>query len=122
MNKIKFLSGATVLTLLLVVSQVAWADTLVSTIDGNYNITSYDTPALLISNTTGFDFTNAQMVLTGYNGVNNGLSQTVALGTIAATTVDTLIWGPGPGPFYIYDYDDSKPDPTTYPCSSIPDY
>lgn len=82
--------------------------TLVSTIDGGYNIDTYDTPELKISNSTGFDFTGAQMVLTGYQAgtASYGLTQTVALGTIAANSLDRVIWGSG-GPLFSYDYDDN---------------
>lgn len=81
--------------------------TLVSTIDGGYNIDVYDTPELKISNTTAYDFTNAKMVLTGYQAgtASYGLTQTVGLGTIGSSSVDSVVWGSG-GPLFSYDYDD----------------
>lgn len=98
----------------------AQAKTLVSTIDGGYDVDAFDTPSLNISNTTGFDFDNAQIVLTGYQGDNNGVTQTVMLGTIGHGTVDDVAWGisasngfpvptggPTKGALFTYDYDDS---------------
>jgi hypothetical protein len=86
--------------------------TLVATISGCYDCLSYDTPGLVINNTTGGTLTNAQMLLQGYQGVNNGVTQTVSLGSLASAT--KLIWGslPGvsgslsPGNLAAGDYDD----------------
>jgi hypothetical protein len=106
---------------MLLLAQAAQANTLVATISGGYDLNAYDTPELLFNNTTGFDFTNAQMVLTGYQGVNNGATDTVALGTIAASSTLDVIWGgalPQQGPLFIYDYDDSAPG--TAPCPPNP--
>lgn len=90
--------------LLLVSSQSANAH--IASLDGCYDCVVYDTPSIIFHNTSGFAFTNSQMVLKGYDGINNGLSQTVSLGTLA--TGDTNInWGTG-GTFFAYDYDDSK--------------
>jgi len=100
----------------------AYADTLVSTIDGGYDIDAYDTPSLRISNITDFAFTGAQMRLVGYQGINLGQDQTYQLGDIGAHTVDTVIWGGGasngypvhntfivPYDLFTGDYDDSHP-------------
>ena len=57
------------------------------TIDGGYDLDYYDTPSLRISNTTAYDFTGVSLLLQGYQGDNLGISQIVALGTIAAGTV-----------------------------------
>src|SRR5580704_15770272 len=71
---------------------------LVSTIDGFYGGTYYDTPWITISNSTADSFTNVQMTLTGYQGLNNGVvSPTINLGTIAAGTTQTDVWGSLPG-------------------------
>ncbi len=40
--------------------------TIVATIQGAYDYSGYDTPELDFMNTSGGDFINAQMVLTGY--------------------------------------------------------
>jgi len=90
---------------------------LVSTINGFYDVDNYDTPSLHVSNTTGFDFTNVQMTVTGYQGINNGLSQTASMPDIGAGTTAIWTWGtnipggPGccgvvPGNLFSYDYDD----------------
>jgi len=97
--------------------QLAHAGTLVSTIDGFYGGTYYDTPWLTISNTTSYNFTNVVLTATGYQGLNNGASQSVDLGAIGAGTVDTVVWtvsgaGPVVNPttpytnFFENDYDD----------------
>jgi hypothetical protein len=103
--------------------------TLVSTIDGFYGGPNYDTPWLTISNTTGFSFTNVQMTLTGYQGLNNGVvSLTMNLGTIGAGTTQTDVWGslPGvsssttPGVLTAFDYDDeyaSNSNPANAGCT-----
>lgn len=101
-----------------VLCQFAHAEVLVSTIDGFYGGTYYDTPWLTVSNSTSYDFTNVVLTLTGYQGLNNGSSQSADLGPITAGTVDTVVWGsvPGVGPvlhpataytnMFEYDYDD----------------
>jgi hypothetical protein len=87
--------------------------TVVSTIDGCYDCGVYDTPSLTFHNTSGGTFTNASILLQGYQALNSGVSATVNLGTLA--TGDTQIfWGslPGvpssttPGNLTAYDYDD----------------
>lgn len=87
------------------------APTLVATISGAYDVCEYDTPCLEFHNTTNFDFTSAQMVLTGYGAgtLNNGLSQTVNLPNLVANVDTDVNWGTSgsAGQFYIYDYDDS---------------
>lgn len=106
-------------------SRMARSNTLVATISGGYDLDSYDTPEIIINNTSSFDFTNAQMVLTGYQGINNGMTQTVLLGTIAAGSTDKVIWGNSSSggtapsaPMFIYDYDDSAGG--TAPCPPNP--
>lgn len=88
--------------------------TQVATISGCYDcLGQFDTPVLVINNSTGGTITNAQMLLTGYQGDNNGQSATVSLGTLAAGSTQ-LNWGGLPGsngstsPFNLtaYDYDD----------------
>ena len=81
---------------------------LIATISGAYDACAYDTPCLQFHNTTGFDFTNVQMVLKGYGTgtLNNGLSQTVSLADMLAGVNTNVVWGTG-GTFFAYDYDDS---------------
>src|ERR1700733_15307142 len=85
----------------------------ISTINGYYDLDSFDTPSLHISDTTAFDFTNVVLTLTGYQGLNKGVSQSVSLANIAAGSTAILIWGsipgtnhlPGPGNLFASDYD-----------------
>jgi hypothetical protein len=87
--------------------------TTVATIVGAYDKDVYDTPELDFTNTSGGQLINAQMVLTGYQGLNNGVTQTVALPNFAAGQTD-IVWGfiagaPGgttAGTLTAYDYDD----------------
>jgi hypothetical protein len=87
--------------------------TTVATIDGCYDCVVFDTPTLIIHNSTGGVMSGAQMVLHGYQGDNNGISLTVGLGNLG-TGATTLNWGslPGvsgattPGNLAAYDYDD----------------
>jgi hypothetical protein len=87
--------------------------TTVATISGCYDCGVFDTPSLIFNNTTGGTLTNAQMVLHGYNGLNNGISETVNLGTLTSGSTQ-FFWGslPGvsgatsPGILSAYDYDD----------------
>lgn len=81
---------------------------LVSTIDGGYDGPVYDTPYLVISNTTAFDFTGGMLTLQGYQGLNNGIIQSISLPTIAAGTSYTYAWlgATTPGNLFAYDYDD----------------
>ena len=99
------------------------ATTTVATIVGAYDLSlgntsspEYDTPALIFSNTSGGTLTNAQMVLKGYQGLNNGVTLTVPLANMGAGST-TLVWGsipgfanyPSTGPagnLASYDYDD----------------
>ena len=97
------------------------ATTTVATIVGAYDLSlgntsspEYDTPALIFSNTSGGTLTNAQMVLKGYQGLNNGVTLTVPLANMGAGS--TTLYGvnsgfanyPSTGPagnFASYDYD-----------------
>jgi hypothetical protein len=105
------LAGAAALA---AIASGAHATTTVATISGCYDCGVFDTPSLIFNNTSGGDLTNAQMVLTGYQGANNGITTTVSLGTIAAGTSPQFFWGslPGapsgttPGNLTAYDYDD----------------
>jgi len=116
---------------LLMLSQSAQANNLVSTIVGAYDngcssvgcapskpatgITNFasnglsggDTPNLFIYNPTNTAFTNVSLKLTGYQGLNNGVTQVVSVANIAANTVYKLSWGSG-GPLFATDYDDTK--------------
>lgn len=82
--------------------------TIISTINGYYDVDGYDTPSLHISNTTAFNFTNVKITLTAYQGINNGLSQTATIGTIGAGSTYIDVWGgsTSPGNLFAYDYDD----------------
>jgi hypothetical protein len=91
--------------------------TTVATIQGAYDKDVYDTPELDFFNTSGGSLINAKMVLTGYQGLNNGVTQTVNLNDFAAGQTD-IVWGllPGfanfpsvgpPGSLTSYDYDDT---------------
>jgi PEP-CTERM motif len=85
----------------------------VATISGCYDCGVFDTPSLIFNNTTGGTLTNAQMVLTGYQGNNNGLTQTISLGSLGAGSTQ-FFWGSLPGTSFqttagylaSYDYDD----------------
>jgi hypothetical protein len=90
--------------------------TVVATIQGAYDKDFYDTPELDFFNTSGGTLTNAKMVLTGYQGLNNGVTATVPLADFAAGQTD-IVWGfipgfanyPTSGPggnLTSYDYDD----------------
>ena len=89
------------------------AETTVATISGCYDCGVSDTPSLIFNNTTGGNLTNAQMVLTGYQGDNIGQTATVNLGTVGGGSTQ-FFWGSLPGvgsntqPFNLtaYDYDD----------------
>lgn len=91
--------------------------TTVATIQGAYDKDVYDTPELDFFNTSGGTLINAKMVLTGYQGLNNGITQTVNLNNFGSGQTD-LVWGflPGfdtgevvgpPGTLTSYDYDDT---------------
>ena len=81
----------------------------VATIDGSYDSCSYDTPCLTFHNTSNFDFTNAQMELKGYQGLNNGLDEIIPLPDILANLDTNVIWDQNfiqPGVLFAQDYDD----------------
>jgi hypothetical protein len=85
----------------------------VATINGCYDCLAFDTPGLQFNVPVGISLTGAQMVITGYNGINTGLTATVNLGTIGSGLTNAL-WGslPGvsgsttPGNMTAGDYDD----------------
>jgi len=102
-----YLSAAA--TALSLAASAAHANTLVSTIAGCYDCLAYDTPGLAISNTTAFDFTGVSMTLRGYQGANNGVSETIALGNVTAGSTENVVWGTdpfGPRELFATDYDD----------------
>ena len=111
------IASAAAAAALAIMSQSAQAG-IIATIDGNYDGCFYDTPCLIFHNTSGFDFTGAQMVLTAYQGFYNGTSQTVPLPVMVAGTDTTVIWGTG-GPLFAYDYDDSIGGPGPCPPNPI---
>ena len=80
---------------------------IVATIDGSYDTLIYDSPALTFHNTSGYDLAGAQIVLHGYQGLNNGITQTVSLGTLLAGDTNYIWTGATvPGNLTAYDYDD----------------
>jgi hypothetical protein len=82
---------------------------LVSTIAGCYDCLAYDTPGLAISNTTPFAFTGVSMTLLGYQGLNAGVSETIALSDVGPMSTSNVIWGTdsfGPKMLFATDYDD----------------
>lgn len=87
--------------------------TTVATIVGAYDKDSFDTPELDFFNTSGGQLIDAQMVLQGYQGLNKGVMQTVALPNFGAGQTD-IVWGfiPGapsgtvPKNLTAHDYDD----------------
>ncbi len=114
----------------------------IAQIQGYYDVDAYDTPSLSIQNTSAYAFTNVSIMLTGYQGVNNGKTASESLPDIAANSNLELIWGSGcngTGPcagantttisttsrtitgdstLFSYDYDDSAPG--TGPCPPSP--
>jgi hypothetical protein len=112
-----FLLGLLALGLVLGTTGMARASH-IATIDGQYDDQAdfggagYDTPSLIFHNTSTYDLTNAKVVLHGYQGLNNGVSKTLNLGTITAGTDYGLLWNDGypgvvTGDLFSYDYDDS---------------
>jgi hypothetical protein len=86
----------------------AFADpTPISTINGLYGQNEYDTAELTISNTTSFAFTNVELTLTGYQGLNNGVIQSQFISNVAAGTTLDYFWGQNDtGSLFQSDYDD----------------
>ncbi len=90
------------------------AATVIAPINGYYDVDGYDTPSLHIDNPTIYAFTNVQMKLTGYQGLNSGLSEGVHLADIAGGTNAIVSWGSIPNVngslsaknLFAYDYDD----------------
>jgi hypothetical protein len=104
------LASALTIFALTVASQSAQAAP-VATISGAYDDAVYDTPELIFNVPTGLTLQNSQMVLTGYQGLNNGNTATVSLGTLGAGST-YYNWTAGepnvgpPGSLISYDYDD----------------
>lgn len=84
---------------------------------GYYNNggTQYDTPSLFFVNPSTYAIANAQMVLSvvpivnsGQAVLNNGITQVMSLGTLAANTISQINWNGSttPGNLSAYDYDD----------------
>src|ERR1700722_5441229 len=90
-----FLASLSVTALTTMAAQPAHATT-VATIVGAYDNHVYDTPELQFTNTSGGTLTNGQMVLRGYQGLNNGITQTAALPDFGAGT-SFVDWGSIPG-------------------------
>lgn len=81
----------------------------VASIDGAYDSLLGDSPDIVIHNTSAFAFTNVLLTLHGYQGLNNGLTQSTALPDIAAGANSPYIWNGtfAPGNLFSFDYDDS---------------
>ncbi len=81
----------------------------VASIDGAYDSLLGDSPDIVIHNTSAFAFTNVHLSLHGYQGLNNGITQSIALADIAAGTDSPYIWNGTftPGNLFSFDYDDS---------------
>ena len=116
----KQITTAAAVAALAMMSQSQPANAHVATISGAYDLCSFDTPCLIFHNTSNFDFTGSVMVLHGYDSgsINDGVTQTVLLGTIPASTDTTIIWGTG-GPLFATDYDDSQGGPGPCPANPI---
>jgi PEP-CTERM motif len=98
-------SGALALALL---SQSAQAH--VASINGQYDTAQYDTPDLVVdASGATFDFTNVQLTLHGYQGLNNGITQSTPLPDITAGSTYTYIWNGAftAGNLFAFDYDDT---------------
>ena len=110
--KLRLSIGALALTALAGLASTAQASP-VATISGCYDCGVFDTASLIFNNTTGGSLVNAQIALMGYQGLNNGISETVDLGTLGGGSTQ-IFWGslPGvssstsPGNLSAYDYDD----------------
>ena len=75
------------------------------------NYGEYDTPSLFIENPTSYAFTGVSLKGTGYQGINNGKTQTISLPNIAPGTILDVTWSNGyaytnAGNLFNYDYDD----------------
>ena len=100
--------------------------TTVATISGCYDCLAYDTPSLIIHNTSGGNLDNASIYLRGYEGLNNGDTLLVSLGNLGPGDTD-FTWGslPGvsgstsPGNLAAYDYDDEWGGPGPCPANAI---
>lgn len=68
----------------------------------------YDTPNLFIVNTGSKPFTNLNLALTGYQGLNNGTTGSFGPFTVAPGTVYQINWNGSSfaGNLFGYDYDD----------------
>lgn len=75
-----------------------------STSPGNEN----DTPSLFIVNNGSKPFTGLTLQLTGYQGDNNGVTQSISLPDVAAGSILDIQWEQGTtsGNLLAYDYDD----------------
>lgn len=108
--KLRLIAAAAALALLTLPALAS--PIIISTIDGFYDKDVYDTPELDISNTTGYNFTNVKLTLTGYQDLNNGITQSQSLANISAHSVYDYVWS-GPttaGNLFAYDYDDTYPN------------
>jgi hypothetical protein len=107
LNKTWFL-GVGAVALSIGLGSMAIAGTPVATISGGYDEDSYDTPELIINDTTNYEFSNIQMVLTPYQPGTDDYTtapQTVSLSNVAPNSSNEVIWGSG-GPFFANDFDD----------------
>ncbi len=68
----------------------------------------YDTPNLFIVNTGANALTGLTITATGYQGLNNGISQSLTIPNVAAHSVLDVVWtsSTSAGSMFGYDYDD----------------
>lgn len=76
----------------------------------NNDTFTYDTPSLFFVNSSAFDITDVNLQLTGYGAgtFNNGITQNISVGTLAANSVFQLVWNGAfsAGNLFASDYDD----------------
>lgn len=104
---------------LLLLAQTAHASPIqVGTINGFYDVDSYDTPSIHITNTGTSDFIGGTLTLTGYQGQNNGVSQSISIGNVAPGATLIYVWTEpnSPGNLFSNDYDDSGRNPGPSQC------
>ena len=73
---------------------------------------NYDTPSLFIVNKGTKAFTGLSLTATGYQGINNGITQTISIPNVPGGSILDIVWSAGyaydvPGSLFNYDYDDS---------------
>src|SRR5215469_18266876 len=100
-------AAASAAALAAVAALPAHAGTVVATISGSYDGCAYDTPCLVIHNSSGGVLHDATLDLNGYQGLNFGNTAHVDLGDLPAGDTQ-YIWNGAftPGNLLSFDYDD----------------